>query len=197
MKNNKLYIPKDAFSNREDFDVWYEDGMLALSVKGTWKEEKDKVAIMGRTGGEIASINADHFTLAYYVRVEHYTYTLHTHRIFQRYSVEGMLWDICGSLTKTPFNFTYDGLTQKDVRVKLVNFRDHGECYEVCAKDVRKLRIAAICVIAIAIKEEFKGKSEGTYKPNPTMTDKLKRMVFSNKGKTYEELLEEEALLQG
>ena len=34
MKNNKVYFPVDAIARHEDFDVWYEDGDVFLSLKG-------------------------------------------------------------------------------------------------------------------------------------------------------------------
>ena len=45
--------------------------------------------------------------------------------------------------------------------MKLVNFRDKGECYDIRVKDLSHLRIASIAVVGIAMKEEFKGLSEG------------------------------------
>ena len=39
MKNNKVYFPVDAIARHEDFDVWYEDGDVFLSLKGAWSGE--------------------------------------------------------------------------------------------------------------------------------------------------------------
>ena len=59
MKNNKAYMPKDALARHEDFDVWYPDGELFLSIRGTWRSEHDKVLIFGRMGGEMGAIKPD------------------------------------------------------------------------------------------------------------------------------------------
>lgn len=184
-------MPKDALSRHEDFDIWYADGDLALSVKGTWSDERDKVSLIGRMGGENGHIKPDHNTLSYYMRIERYEYALHTHVIFNHYSIEGMLWQVHGTLTNPPLNCINEVTSDSDVHVRLVDFKDRGECFEIKVKDVAKLRIAAATVIAIAIKEEYKGKSEGEKNPNATRLEKLKTRLLSAKGKTYEELLNE------
>lgn len=193
MANNKAYFPKDALARHEDFDVWYEDGALLLHIEGPWTSEKDKVAIIGRWGGEVGHIKPDYRTLAYYVRMERWEYCMHPYTIFHHYYIEGMLWDIYGSMEKGSFHFvreaTKDGKTEKDGHVKVVNFKGHGECYEVMVKDVAKLRIAVASVIAIAIKEEFRGLSEGEENPNPTLRERIKNNVFGGKGKTCEQAL--------
>ena len=81
----------------------------------------------------------------------------------------------------------------KDVHVRVVEFMDRGECYEIKAKDVAKLRIAVAAVIAMGIKEEYRGLSEGIENPNASRLEKAKNWLFAGKGKTYEQLLEEDA----
>ncbi len=187
MKNNKVYFRRDALARHEDFDVWYADGDLFMSVRGPWKAEGDKVALMGRLGGEIGAIKPDRSALAYTIRMERYEYVLHTLRIFEHYSVEGMLWDVEGSLSDSPLDFVYDG-DRKDVHVRALDFKDKGSCYEIKVSDVAKLRIACAAVIAMGIKEEYRGLSEGEKKESPSMLDKVRGFLFTNKGTSYEEL---------
>ena len=194
MKNNKVYFQKDALARHENFDMWYEDGALFLRFEGEWKSEKDKVAVMGRMGGEVGCIKPDHKTINYYLRSERWEHCLHTYTIFKHYYIEGMLWDLYGTLQDPPCDFlveTRDG-DKRDVHIKLVKFRDKGECYEIRVKDLSKLRLAAIAVVGIALKEEWKGLSEGEENPNASRLDKIKRNVFGYKGKTYEQVLHEE-----
>lgn len=195
MKNNKVYFQKDALSRREDFDVWYEDGTLFHRFEGDWSTEKGKIAVMGRMGGEVSHIKPDHLTLNYYLRLGRWEYCLHTYTIFKHYYVEGMLWDVYGSLAQPPFDFvkeSKDCAPQKAGHVKLVNFRDKGECYEIRVKDVTNLRVATLATIAIGIKEANLGRSEGEEKPNPTRWEKIKDTVFTNKGKTFDEMCAED-----
>lgn len=191
-----MYFQKDAIARREDFDVWYEDGTLFQRFEGDWSTEKGKIAVIGRMGGEVCHIKPDHLTLNYYLRLGRWEYCLHTYTIFKHYYVEGMLWDAYGSLADPPFDFVKenkDGETvQKACHVKLVNFRDKGECYEVRVKDVTNLRIAALAVVAMGIKEEHLGRSEGEENPNATRLEKLKSTIFTNKGKTFEEVCAED-----
>ena len=99
-----------------------------------------------------------------------------------------MLWDIGGGLNDAPLDFRNEGTGKLDVRISHVRFKDKGKCLEIKVKDLAKLRIAACCVIAMAIKESYKGKSEG--EPiERTGLDKWKHRIFSNKGITYEEIL--------
>ena len=42
-----------------------------------------------------------------------------------------------------------------------MNFKDKGMCYEIHAHELEKLRIAVAAFVAILIKEEWKGLSEG------------------------------------
>lgn len=191
MKNNTVYMPQDALSRREDFDIWYADSDLALSVKGTWSGEGDRVSLIGRMGGENGCIKPDFATLSYYMKLERYEYVLRTHVIFSHYSVEGMLWQVHGTLANPPLDCINEATSEKDVHIRLVDFKDKGACFEIKVKDVAKLRIAAATVIAIAIKEEYKGKSEGEKNPNATRLEKLKSFFLSSRGKTYEELLNE------
>ena len=79
MKNNKVYFRRDALARHEDFDVWYADGDLFMSVRGPWKAEGDKVALMGRLGGEIGAIKPDRSALAYTIRMERTETTIEVH----------------------------------------------------------------------------------------------------------------------
>lgn len=201
MRNNRVYMQVDAIDKREDFNLWYADGDVFLTVKSAWTKENDRVEIYNRLGGQMARIRFDPNTLTYFVGVERYEYELHTYTIFEHYFFKGMLWDICGSIQDPPLDFRNEGTGKLDVRIGRVKFRDHGHCLEIKVKDISKLRIAACCVIAMAIKESYKGKSEG--EPiEYTGLEKWKRRIFTNKGITYEEILamkdaEEEARQQG
>ena len=188
MKNNRVYMPIDAVDKREDFNLWYADGDLFMTVKSAWTKENDKVSIISRRGGEMGRIRFDPRSLVYFVGVERYEYELHTYTIFEHYYFKGMLWDIGGGLNDVPLDFRNEGTGKLDVRISHVRFKDKGKCLEIKVKDLAKLRIAACCVIAMAIKESYKGKSEG--EPiERTGLDKWKHRIFSNKGITYEEIL--------
>lgn len=193
MKNNKVYVRKDALTRHEDFDVWYADGELFLSIKGTWSSERDIVRIFGRMGGEMGCIKPDAKALAYYLKLERWEYVFHTRRIFEDYCVDGMHWQIDGSLSEPPFDFVNEENLGKDVRVSTISFKDRGECFEIKAKDAAKLRIAVAAVIAMGIKEEHRGLSEGIADPAASRLARFKTRLFSGKGKTYEQLLAEEA----
>ena len=191
MKNNRVYMSVDAIDKREDFELWYADGETFLTVKGDWTREKDRVAIYNRMGGEMARIRTDPHEVIYYVGVERFEYELHTYTIFEHYFFKGMLWDIYGSLQEMPLDFRNEGTGKLDVRIGSCKFRDKGRCYEIKVKDISKLRIAACCVIAMAIKESFKGKSEGepeAEKQLPAFQRLIKR-ITTNKGIPYEEIL--------
>ena len=191
MKNNRVYMPIDAVDKREDFELWYPDGTTFITVKGTWTREKDRVEIYNRLGGQMARIRTDPNELVYFVGVERYEYELHTYTIFEHYFFKGMLWDIYGSLQEIPLDFRNEGTGKLDVRIGSCKFRDKGRCYEIKVKDISKLRIAACCVIAMAIKESFKGKSEGepeAEKQLPAFQRFIKR-ITTNKGIPYEEIL--------
>ena len=192
MKNNRVYMPIDAVDKREDFNLWYADGDLFMTVKSAWTKENDKVSIICRRGGEMGRIRFDPRSLVYCVGVERYEYELHTYTIFEHYYFKGMLWDIGGGLNDVPLDFRNEGTGKLDVRISHVRFKDKGKCLEIKVKDLAKLRIAACCVIAMAIKESYKGKSEG----EPVETkglEKWKKRIFSNKGITYEEILASKA----
>ena len=161
MKNNRVYMPIDAVDKREDFNLWYADGDLFMTVKSAWTKENDKVSIISRRGGEMGRIRFDPRSLVYFVGVERYEYELHTYTIFEHYYFKGMLWDIGGGLNDVPLDFRNEGTGKLDVRISHVRFKDKGKCLEIKVKDLAKLRIAACCVIAMAIKESYKGKSEG------------------------------------
>lgn len=205
MKNNRVYVSKDALAKREDFDAWYADGDTFLSFKSNWTGEGDKVRIFGRLGGEMGSIKPDPKKLTYYLKLERWEYVFHTRKLFEDYYVNGMKWQIYGSLNNPPLDFLLENdlekgqkvptiSNKKDVHVRLVdNFRDRGECYEIKCNDVAKLRIATAAVIAMAIKEQYKGLSEGLHNPHASRLTRAKNWLFAGKGKTYEQLLEEEA----
>ena len=193
MKYNKIYFQKDAISKHEDFDAWYEDGDLFLQFKCKkgWKTEKDPVQIMGRMGGQVGLIKPDNRVLNYFIRYERFEYILHTYVIEHHYYIEGMVWDLYGSFNDPPFDFCEETLTSynhKAVHVKLKNFKDKGLCYEVHCPDLTKLRIAVASVIAIGIKEEWKGLSEGEEWESANLLERLKGRIFENKGYTYEEI---------
>lgn len=200
VKFNKVYIPKCCIERHEDFDTWYEDGALFLRFEGEWSEEKNKIAVMGRMGGEIGHIKPDNRVVNYYLRLERWEYCLHTYTIFKHYYVEGALWDVYGTPSNPPIDFITETAKRDDVRdvhVKLVNFRNKGECYEVRVKNVANLRLAAIATVAMLIKEEWKGLSEGEELPKDApRLEKWKKRIFSGKGKTYEQVLAEEAALE-
>ncbi len=193
MKFNKVYFPADAIARHEDFDSWYEDGdiFLQFKCKKGWKSEHDPVQIMGRMGGEVGLIKPDNRTLNYYIRYERYEYILHTYVIEHHYYVEGMVWDLYGSFNNPPFNIVEETLTSyehKAVHVKLKEFRNKGLCYEVHVPDLRKLRVAVAAVVAIGIKEEWKGLSEGEEWESANLLERLKGRIFENKGYTYQEI---------
>lgn len=193
MKFNKVYFQKDAIARHEDFDTWYEDGerFLRFESKQGWKREKDRVQIMGRMGGQVGLIKPDNRTLNYFIQYERYEYILHTYVIEHHYYVEGMVWDLYGSFNDPPFNVVEETLTSYDhkaVHVKLTEFRDKGLCYEIHVPDLEKLRIAVACVVAIGIKEEWKGLSEGEEWESANLLERLKGRIFENKGHSYEEI---------
>ena len=192
MKNNRVYLPIGAVDKREDFKLWYADGDLFLTVKSDWQSEKDRVAIFNRMGGELGRIRTDPHGVVYHVGVERYEYELHTYTIFEHYFFKGMLWEIDGGLVDKQVDFRNTGTGKLDVRVTQVKFKDKGRCYESKVKDLSKLRIAACCVIAMAIKESFKGRSEGEPVEKKGF-EKLKDRILTNKGITYEEILAQKA----
>ena len=188
MKNNRVYFPKDALARHEDFDVWYEDGETFLSIRGTWSSERDKAVIFGRMGGEMGCIKPDSKALTYYLKLERWEYVFHTLYLFKHYYVNGMKWQIDGTLSNPPFDFVNEDSLYKEVHVQLVDFKNHGECYEIRAKDVAKLRIAVAAVIAMGIKEEYRGLSEGFRDENASKLKKAKKWLIADKGITYENL---------
>lgn len=194
MKNNKAYMPVDALARHNDFDVWYADGDLFLRIKGAWQSERDSVSVFGRMGGEMGAIKPDAKALTYYLKLERWEYVFHTRRIFQDYYVNGMRWQIGGTLSEPPLFFINEDNQEKDVHVRVVPFKGHGDCFEIRAKDVAKLRIAVATVIAMGIKEEYRGLSEGVEDPRASKLAKAKRWLTAGKGKTYEQLLVEDAV---
>ena len=194
MKNNRVYMPVDAVDNREDFELYYADGTTFITVKSAWTKENDRVEIYNRMGGQMARIRFDPNTLVYFVGVERFEYELHTYTIFEHYFFKGMLWDIHGTITDPPLDFRNEGTGKLDVRISRVKFRDKGQCYEIKVKDISKLRIAACCVIAMAIKESYLGKSEGEPIEEKGLA-KWKKRIFENKGIPYEEILAQKEAL--
>lgn len=192
MQFKKVYIPVDALSKREDFECWYEDRMLFCTVKSLakenpWSDEHDQVALISRHNAEMARIKPDYKSLNYGLRVERWDYTLHTYVIFSHYFVEGMMWQVNKSPIDAPFTFYNEGYDRKDVRLRITKFADKGECYEVAVKDVSRLRVAVTAVIAILIKEEFRGLSEG--EPDPKMKWHKKLInYFGEKGYSFNDL---------
>ena len=192
MRNNRVYMQIDAIDKREDFNLWYADGDVFVTVKSAWEKEGDKVEIYNRMGGQMARIRTDPHDLVYYVGVERYEYELHTYTIFDHYFFKGMLWDIAGGLQDAPLDFRNEGTGKLDARVSHVKFKDKGRCLEIKVKDISKLRIAACCVIAMAIKESYKGKSEGEPQDLKGIAKLIDR-IRTNKGITYEEILNQKS----
>lgn len=189
MKNNAMYIPVDALKNRQDFDIYYRDGDLAFSYKGKWEKESDKVTIWNRHGAECGSIRLEPASKCmYYVKLERWEYELHTYLIEEEYFFKGMLWEIKGSPSNPPFDFYSLRSEKNEVHVCRTKFKGHGECFEVKVRDVSFLRIAAAAVVAIMMKEEFKGLSEGLETPDLTRGQKIKRFFQKTKYLTYEEV---------
>lgn len=188
VKTDRVYFPVDAIAAHKDFEVWYEDADTFLTIKSTWASERDKVLIFGRMGGQMGAIKPDPRALVYYLKLERWEYALHTLRLFENYYVAGMRWDVNGTLSTPPVTFVNEDTKSKDVHVSVVKFKDKGPCFEVKAKDVAKLRIAVAAVIAMAIKEEYKGLSEGFKDPNASRWQKFKRWAFEGRGIPYEEL---------
>jgi len=196
LRNNRVYLPVGAVDKREDFELYYADGDVFVTVKSDWKSEGSKVAIYNRFGGQMARISTDPKQVVYHVGVERYEYELHTYTVFEHYFFKGMLWDIRGSISDPPLDFRNEGTGKLDVRISRVRFRDKGQCYEIKVKDLSKLRTAACCVIAMAIKESWKGKSEGEpddVKAMPALKRLKRRISLTEKGITYEEILARKA----
>lgn len=190
MKNNAIYIPVDALSKHEDFDIWYRDGDLAFRFTGDWTKESDKVHIWNRHGAECGSIRLDPGSKSMiYAKMERWEYELHTYVIFEDYYFKGMLWKIEGSPSKPPLDFYSERSEKNEVRIRKTTFKNHGECFEVKVRDLAVLRIAAAALVSIMFKEEYKGLSEGIEDPNATRADKMKRFFKGNKGLTYEQIL--------
>lgn len=192
LRNNRVYMPVGAVDKREDFELYYADGDVFVTVKSDWKSEGSKVAIYNRFGGQMARISTDPKQVVYHVGVERYEYELHTYTVFEHYFFKGMLWDIRGSIGDPPLDFRNEGTGRLDVRISRVRFRDKGQCYEIKVKDLSKLRTAACCVIAMAIKESWKGKSEGEpddVKALPALKRLKRRISLTEKGIPYEEIL--------
>lgn len=189
MKNNRVYMQIGAADRREDFKLWYADGDEFLTVtKEDWSDERCRAEIYNRFGGQMARIKPDPKNMTYNVGVERYEYELHTYMLFEHYFFKGMLWDIQGSLQDLQMDFRNEGTGKLDVRISTVKFKDKGRCHEIKVKDLSKLRIAACCVIAMALKESYKSVSEGEPVEDEKFWRKWKRMVFGSKGITFEEI---------
>ena len=81
------------------------------------------------------------------------------------------------------------------VHVRVTPFKNHGECFEVTARDTASLRIAVEATVAMCIKEEYKGLSA----PDEDERGGKKRGTFGKffdfiqpKGVPYEKLYDEE-----
>lgn len=186
----RLYVPIDGVKNRTDFKIWYEDGYDFCTVHGEsgWKSERDRVQLLGPTGGQIARIKPDFKALTYDVRVDKWTYVLKTYTIFEHYFFEGMLWKMYGSLADSKQCFYNQNNRKKDVLIyKLDDWKGHGPCYEVCVRELGKLRPAAAAVVSIMIKEDFVGLSLGEGDPKRNFLVKLKDFVMET-GYTKEQL---------
>lgn len=187
MAFKKIYIPIEPLENHEDFDVWYEDGVLFLHAESDWKEEKSPVKFYSRHGAEMGRVTPGPNALQYDIRVERYTYNLKTYTIFNHYYVKGMLWYMRGTPARGHCNFWGELTEKKDVLVTTTNFLDKGKCYEVKVKDISKLRIAACCIIAIRLKETWRGLSEGEPDVKLGWIESIKRR-FLDHGIPYEEI---------
>ena len=183
-----MYMPVGVADKHEDFCLWYADGTKFITVtKEDWSSEKSRVAIFNRFGGEMARIKTDPKGITYYVGVERYEYELHTYTIFEHYFFKGMLWDIKGGMKEKQLDFHNEGTGKLDVRVNTVKFADKGLCHEIKVKDISKLRIAACCAVAMALKESYLGLSEG----EPVEEKGIKKWINrikGNKGITYEQI---------
>ena len=206
MKFNKVYIQKDALSRHEDFDTWYEEGSIFYSFKCKkgWQSEKDIVEAY-RDGAKQPSgrIKPDNRCLNYMIMCERYEYIMHPYVIEKHYYIEGMLWDLYGSYYDPPFDLVAETKTsynKKDVHVKERLLKGKGLCYEIHVPDLEKLRVAVLAVVAIGLKEEWKGLSEGEDVRGNTWLERLKDRVFENKGLTYDQIkqleLEDSPLVQ-
>ena len=197
MKEATAYLPKDAIANHRDFDVYYADGTIFLSFQGAWQHEKDEVAVFGRMGGEMGRIKPDHKALVYYLRLERWEYALHTLHLFRHYYVNGMKWKVDGSLAGAPFFFVNEQTGSKEGRVRDARLEGRGACWEVATKDPAKLRIAVAACVAMGIKEEYRGLSEGLREGRAHGLHRLRGWIFSGKGVRYEDLPDLEALRAG
>ena len=198
-KFNKIYLQKDALKNavenHQDFDTWYEDGELFLHFesKQGWTREKDHVQIIGRMGGQVGLIKPDNKAVVYEIKYERFDYRLHTYVINQHYYIEGMVWDLYGSFYNPPFALVEETLTSFDRKaayVRLTNFKGKGECYEIHVRELEKLRLAVASIVAIGLKETWKGKSEGEDREYGTRLERIKRQIFDEKGYTFEQIQE-------
>jgi hypothetical protein len=183
----------DALKRRENFEMWYEDGDVFATFESEWKSEKDPIRMIGRLGGQTGIIKPDPQCLNYYIKSDKYEYVLHTHTLFKHYYIEGMLWDINGTLEEPPFYFITETLHRDDVKdghVKIVNFKGKGKCFEIYVKDLSKLRVAAEAIVAIASKESWKGNSEGedTDKKKP-ISKRIKEAFIPDTGITCEDVI--------
>ena len=113
--------------------------------------------------------------------------------MFQHDYVKGMLWDVRGSLANDkPLNFVSEENDKKEVTIKTVPFKNDGLCYEVRARDISHLRIAAAATVGIALKEAYKGLSEGESDENASWLKKFQQH-FLDHGITYDELQKQAA----
>lgn len=180
MKNIRLYMPVDAIANHEDFDIWNDEGESGFRVTGEWQYEKDPAVINGQFGTRIAKVKADRNIVNYYLKVGLYSYEFQPRIIFKHYFVEGVAWDIKGSLTSLPIDFMCVFNADKpikDAHVRKVEFADKGECYELTVYAPDYLYIAVTTLVAMAIKEEWRGLSTGEPEESPGFFSKVKKAV--------------------
>lgn len=206
MKYNKVYLQKDALQRHEDFDTWYEDGSLFyhFTNKKGWTAEKQIVEAYREGAAQPSGIiKPDNRCLNYMITCERFEYIMHPYVIERHYYIEGMLWDMYGSFYNPPYDLfteTKTSYNKKDVHVKERLVSGKGLCLEIHVPDLDKLRIAVLSIVAIGLKETWKGLSEGEDVRGDTWLERLKNRVFENKGLTYNQIkqleLEDSPLVQ-
>lgn len=188
MPFNRVYFPVQAIENHEDFDMWYEDDDLFAHAQSTWESEKSEIEFISNEGGNMAAIKPDYKALTYDLRVGQYRYEMHTYLLFEHYFIKGMLWQAHGNLQGEKYlNFVSEQNDKKEVTIRKIDFRDKGLCYDVRVKELSHLRVAAVAAVAIAVKESYKGLSEGEASEDDSWYKKFQK-YFVEKGIPYEEL---------
>lgn len=162
--------------------------------KAPGNTRKTRLPVFGRMGGEMGRIKPDHKALVYYLRLERWEYALHTLHLFKCYYVNGMKWKVEGSLANTPFFFVNEQTGSKEGRASDARLEGRGACWEIATKDPATLRIAVTACVAMGIKEEYRGLSEGLRAERAHGLHRLRDWIFSEKGIRYEDLPDFEAL---